>query len=82
MKDPQKLASLDILGLPAGQDGLSVSEPGDGGRRDPTPFTLQRYHCVQQGCDICGGVPTFDGGRDWRQAGLMSTSARAKFKLS
>lgn len=66
MKDLQEVASLDILGLPAGQDGLSVSVPGDGGRWDPTPFTLQRYHGVQQGCDICGCVPTFDGGRDCR----------------
>lgn len=81
MKDLQEVASLDILGLSAGQDVLSVSVPGDGGRRDPTPFTLQCYHCVQQGCDICGGVPTFDGGRDWRQEKIMSMSARGKFSL-
>lgn len=80
MKDLQEVASFDILGLPAGQDGLSVSVPGDGGRWDPTPFTLQSDHCVQQGCDICGGVPTFDGGRDYRQGKMMSMSARGKFK--
>lgn len=75
LKDLQEAASLDVLSLQVGQDGLSHSVPGDGGRWDPTPFTLQRYHCVQQGCDICGRVPTFDGGRDWRKGKIMSNIA-------
>lgn len=60
------MASLDVLSLSVGQDGLSVSVPGDGGKRHSTAFTLQLYHCVQQGCDFCGDVTTFDGGGHWR----------------
>lgn len=59
------MASLNVLSLRVGQDGLSVSVPGDSGRWDATPLTLQRYHCVQQGCDVRGCVPAFDGRRDW-----------------
>lgn len=47
LKDLQEVASLNVLSLRVGQDGLSVSVPGDGGRWDATSFTLQRYHCVQ-----------------------------------
>lgn len=82
MKDLQEVSSLHVLALPAGQDGQSVSVPGEGGRWDPSAFTLQRYQCVQQGCDIRGGIPTFDGGRDWRQGKMMSTSARGGFQIS
>lgn len=65
LKDLQEVALLNVLSLRVGQDGLSISVPGDGGRWDATPFTLQCYHCVQQGCDVRGRVPAFDGGGDW-----------------
>lgn len=68
------MASLDVLSLRVGQDGLSVSVPGDGGRWDATSFTLQRYHCVQQCCDVRGCVPAFDGGRNWIKDKIMSKS--------
>lgn len=60
-RDLQVVASLDVLSLSVGQDGLSVSVPGDGGKWHSTCLTLQCYHCVQQGCDLCGYVATFDG---------------------
>lgn len=78
LKDLQEVASVNILSLPVGQDGLSISIPGDSGGWDPTPFTLQCYHGVQQGCDVCGCVPPFDGGRDWRKGKMM---CMGKFKL-
>ncbi len=70
-RDLQVVASLDVLSLSVGQDGLSVSVPGDGRKWHSTCLTLQCYHRVQKGCDLCGYVTTFDGRWHWRNGTKM-----------
>lgn len=65
MCDLQVMASLHVLSLSAGQDGFSVSVPGDGGGRDAASLTFQCYYCVLQGGDLCGEVPSFYRWRDY-----------------
>lgn len=67
LRDSQVMSSLHILSLAVGQDGVAFSVPGDGGERHTTRLTLQCHQCVQQGCDLGGLVPTFDGRRNWRK---------------
>lgn len=52
-RDLQVMASLHVLSLSVGQDGLSFSVPGDCGKWHSTCLALQCYHCVQQRCDLC-----------------------------
>lgn len=60
------MSSVNVLSLSAGQDGLSVPVPDDGGKRHPAPFALQSHHRVQQSRGFGGYVATFDGGGNWR----------------
>lgn len=66
------MTSLDILSLSVGQHFLSISVPGDGGDWNAAYFAVQRYHCVQQGCDFRSYVTTFDGGGNWRNGTILS----------
>lgn len=64
-RELQEVTSIDVLCLPAGQDGLAVLIPGDGGEGHAAHLTLQSDRVVQESRHLGGHVPSLYTGWHW-----------------